>query len=90
VGDDLSEKIRLRPALLEAMGWIPIRVHALEVFADPQTLALRIGDKLGMRVSAKEQVLFDDPSFEETDAGWGESGQNNDQRLLGDKPPHWG
>jgi hypothetical protein len=43
-----------------------------------------------MRVSAKEQVLFDDPSFEETDAGWGESGQNNDQRLLGDKPPHWG
>jgi hypothetical protein len=72
------------------MGWIPIRVHALEVFADPQTLALRIGDNLGMRVSAKEQALFDDPSFEETDAGWGESGQNNDQRLLGDKPPHWG
>ena len=90
VGDDLSEKIRLRPALLESMGWIPIRVHALEVFADPQTLALRIGDKLGMRVSAREQVLFQDPSFEETDAGWGESGQNNDQRLLGDKPPHWG
>ena len=90
VGDDLSEKVRLRPALLESMGWIPIRVHALEVFADPQTLALRIADKLGMRASAKEQVLFDDPSFEETDAGWGESGQNNDQRLLGDKPPHWG
>ena len=90
VGDDLSEKIRLRPALLESMGWLPIRVHALEVFADPQTLALRIGDQLGMRVSVKEQVLFDDPSFEETDAGWGESGQNNDQRLLGDKPPHWG
>jgi hypothetical protein len=89
VGDDLSEKIRLRPALLEAMGWQTIRVHALEVFADPQTLAIRIADRLGMRVSAREQSLFDEPSFEETDAGWGESGGSNDQRLLGDKPPHW-
>lgn len=90
VGDDLSEKIRLRPSLLESMGWITVRVHALEVFADPQTLAIRIGDLLGMRVSAKAQTLFDEPSFEETAAGWGESGQSNDQRLLGDKPPHWG
>jgi hypothetical protein len=90
VGDDLTEKIRLRPALLESMGWKTIRVHALEVFADPQTLAIRIGDQLGMRVSAKEQTLFDEPSLEETDAGWGESGGSNDQRLLGDKPPHWG
>jgi len=90
VGDDLSEKIRLRPALLEAMGWQTIRVHALEVFADPQTLAIRIADQLGMRVSVREQSLFDEPSFEETDAGWGESGGSNDQRLLGDKPPHWG
>ena len=89
VGDDLSEKIRLRPALLEAMGWQTIRVHALEVFADPQTLAIRIADRLGMRVSVREQSLFDEPSFEETDAGWGESGGSNDQRLLGDKPPHW-
>jgi hypothetical protein len=90
VGDDLSEKVRLRPALLESMGWTVIRVHALEVFADPQTLAIRIGDRLGMRVSAKEQTLFDEPKFEETDAGWGETPQSNDQRLLGDKPPHWG
>jgi hypothetical protein len=90
VGDDLSEKIRLRPALLESMGWKTIRVHALEVFSDPQTLAIRIGDELGMRVSAKEQTLFDEPSFEETDAGWGESSNSNDHRLFGDKPPHWG
>jgi hypothetical protein len=43
-----------------------------------------------MRVSAKEQTLFDEPSFEETDAGWGESSNSNDHRLFGDKPPHWG
>jgi hypothetical protein len=90
VGDDLTEKIRLRPALLESMGWKTIRVHALEVFADPQTLAIRIGDQLGMRVSVKEQRLFDEPSFEETDTAWGDAGGTNDQRLLGDKPPHWG
>lgn len=90
VGDDLSEKVRLRPALLEAMGWMPIQVHALEIFADPQSLALRIGEILGMEVLAKAQTLFDEPSFEETAAGWGEANSDNDQRLRNDKPPHWG
>ena len=90
IGDDLSEKIRLRPALLAAMGWKTIRVHALEVFADPQALAVRIGDELGMAISRKPQTLFDEPSFDETDLAWGENRDSNDQRLKNDKPPHWG
>jgi hypothetical protein len=90
VGDDLSEQIRLRPALLSAMGWKPIRVHALEVFSDPQALAVRIGDELGMQITRKPQTLFDEPSFDETDAAWGDSRDSNDQRLKNDKPPHWG
>ena len=90
VGDDLSEKMRLRPALLSAMGWKTIRVHALEVFSDPQALAVRIGDELGMQVTRKPQTLFDEPSFDETDAAWGDSRDSNDQRLKNDKPPHWG
>jgi hypothetical protein len=90
VGDDLSERIRLRPALLAAMGWTTIRIHALEVFADPQALAIRIGDELGMQITRKPQTLFDEPSFEETDAAWGDSRESNDQRLKNDKPPHWG
>ncbi len=90
IGDDLSERIRLRPALLSAMGWTAIRVHALEVFADPQALAVRIGDELGMQITRKPQTLFDEPSFEETDAAWGDSRDSNDQRLKNDKPPHWG
>lgn len=90
VGDDLSEQIRLRPALLSAMGWKTIRIHALEVFSDPQALAVRIGDELGMQITRKPQTLFDEPSFDETDAAWGESGDSNDQRLKNDKPPHWG
>lgn len=90
VGDDLSEKIRLRPALLESMGWKTIRIHAFEVFADPQALAVRIGDELGMALTRKPQTLFDEPSFDETDAAWGEANQSNDHRLKNDKPPHWG
>ena len=90
VGDDLSEQIRLRPALLAAMGWKSIRIHALEVFADPQTLAVRIADELGMQVSQKPQLLFDEASFDETDAAWGDRSDSNDLRLKNDKPPHWG
>jgi hypothetical protein len=89
-GDDLGERIRLRPALLSAMGWKTVRVHALEIFADPQNLAIRIGDELGMQLTRKPQTLFDEPSFEDTDTAWGDSSYSNDQRLKGDKPPHWG
>jgi hypothetical protein len=90
IGEDLSEPIRLRPALLKAMGWITVRIHALEVFSDPQSLAIRIGDELGMQLTRKPQTLFDDPSFDETDEAWGDSNGSNDQRLKNDKPPHWG
>ena len=90
IGEDLSERIRLRPALLECMGWKTIRIHAMEVFSDPQALANRIGDELGMQVTRKPQTLFDEPSFDETDAAWGDSRDSNDQRLKNDKPPHWG
>lgn len=90
VGDDLSEKVRLRPALLAGMGWETIRIHALEVFSDPQGLATRIGDALGMQISKKSQTLFDEPSFDETDAAWGEGLTSNDRSLRENKPPHWG
>ena len=90
VGDDLTEQVRLRPALLAAMGWKSIRIHALEVFADPQSLSVRIADELGMQVSRKPQLLFDEASFDETDTAWGDRSDSNDQRLKNDKPPHWG
>lgn len=90
IGEDLSERIRLRPALLNSMGWKTIRIHAMEVFADPQALANRIGDELGMQVTGKPQTLFDEPSFDETDGAWGDARDSNDQRLKNDKPPHWG
>ena len=89
-GDDLNEKLRLLPALLGGMGWQVVRVHSFELFSDPEALAIRIGEGLGMQLTKRPQVLFDSPSFDETDAAWGDRSDSNDQRLKGDKPPHWG
>ena len=90
VGDSIAEKVRLRPALLKAMGWRVIRVHTFELFSDPEALAIRIGESLGMEISKRPQTLFDVPAFDESDEAWGERSVSNDERLKNDKPPHWG
>jgi hypothetical protein len=35
-------------------------------------------------------VILPDQTADDTDAGWGERGMSNDDRLLADRPPHWG
>ena len=89
-GETLSEKLRLRPALLRAMGWKVIRVHTFELFADPSALAIRIGESLGMELTKRPQTLFDPPAADDAAEVWGDRGQSNDARLKADKPPHWG
>lgn len=89
-GETLSERLRLRPALLRAMGWRVIRVHTFELFADPAALAVRIGESLGMQLTKRPQVLFDTAAFDETPQAWGDREASNDARLASDKPPHWG
>ena len=89
-GDSISERIRLRPALLRAMGWRVVRVHTFELFADPEALAIRIGESLGMQLTKRPQALFDVPAFDESDEAWGDRAESNDSRLKNDKPPHWG
>lgn len=84
-----TERLRLHPALLQAMGWQVIRVHAFELFSDPQTLALRIAIALGLPIAKSQPPLFDDRSNDDSDLGWGDSGSSNDRRLKDDKPPHW-
>ena len=41
----------------------------------------------------KPALIFDDPldqqSSDDTDRGWGEPTDSNDDRLLEDRPPHW-
>lgn len=85
-----TERLRLHPALLEAMGWQLVRVHSFELFSDPQTVALRIAISIGLPISTRQAPLFDVRSEDDTDVGWGESASSNDRRLKEDKPPHWG
>ena len=92
LGYNLTERYRLRPALLEAMGWMYLRVPSFELFADPEQVARSIAMSLGIEVTKKPQPLFDlsEPAFEDTSSAWGDSEDSNDQRLHEDKPPHWG
>lgn len=96
-GDSYSEKLRLRPALLTAMGWRYVRVHSFELFADPQAVANRIAESMGVGVKRSAVVdRRDEIAFEDTDLAWGDAssasatGSGNDRRLRDDKPPHWG
>ena len=92
LGYNLSERHRLRPIMLESLGWEYIRVPSFELFADPELVAQRIAIALGIEVSKKPQPLFEmEPrAFEDTHSAWGDPVDSNDQRLREDKPPHWG
>ena len=92
LGYNLSERHRLRPMLLRSMGWDYIRVPSFELFADPEATANAIASKLGIELDKKPQPLFDiEPkAFEDTAMAWGDLVESNDQRLIEDKPPHWG
>lgn len=72
------------------MGWDYLRVHALEIFAQPQDVANRIAARLGVKLEEKKEPLFDEKAFEDTDRAWGDGDDSNDDRLRDDKPPHWG
>jgi hypothetical protein len=92
-GSTRTEKFHIRPGLLTSMGWKYIRVYSFELFSDPQKLANRIAEELGLQITRRPQPLFDaaDKAFEDTDLAWGDrAGLTNDQRLQQDKPPHWG
>jgi hypothetical protein len=91
-GENRNEKFRIRPGLLRALGWQYIRVHSFELFSDPQAIAQRIAEQLGMQISKRPTPLFDpaERAFEDSDAAWGDRSDSNDARLRGDKPPHWG
>jgi hypothetical protein len=43
----LRESLRLRPELLRRLGWHYARVHAFELFSDPDAVATRIATMLG-------------------------------------------
>ena len=44
----LRETLRLRPEMLRRLGWHYLRVHAFELFSDPDSVADRIAEALGI------------------------------------------
>jgi hypothetical protein len=92
LGHNFSERHRLRPMVLQLMGWQYLRVPSFELFSDPELVAQRIAMELGIEITKKPQPLFEmEPqAFEDTASAWGDPEDSNDQRLREDKPPHWG
>ena len=58
----LRESLRLRPELLRRLGWHYLRVHAFELFSDPDSVARRVMDTLGIDSSpATEPITIIQP-----------------------------
>jgi len=91
-GQNRVEKFSIRGGLLSSMGWLYIRVYSFELFSDPQAVATRIAEQLGMQVTKRLLPLFEtnEQAFEDSNLAWGDSADSNDSRLRQDKPPHWG
>lgn len=53
----LREALRLRPELLKRLGWYYIRVHAFELFADPDAVARRIAVALKVPTATPKHTL---------------------------------
>ncbi|WP_433827368.1 hypothetical protein ACQP2E_35700 [Actinoplanes sp. CA-015351] len=39
---------------------------------------------------AEEAPVLPEQTRDDTERGWGERGDSNDDRLYEDRPPHWG
>ncbi|CAN5210092.1 hypothetical protein BH09ACT3_BH09ACT3_06860 [soil metagenome] len=50
-GSSLRESLRLRPEMLRRLGWHYLRVHAFELFGDPDAVANRVVTMLGADVA---------------------------------------
>jgi hypothetical protein len=50
----LRESLRLRPEMLRRLGWHYIRIHAFELFADPEAVATRIAALIGIEPSEED------------------------------------
>lgn len=57
----LRESLRLRPAVLRRLGWHYLRVHAFELFSDPDAVAERVLEIVGAKQPAPAQVRVPSP-----------------------------
>ncbi len=90
LGENWSERLRLRPGLLRAMGWQYLRAYSFELFSEPDEIARRISAEIGVSVKPRTQPIFGEPAFEDTAEAWGDRRDSNDADLKQNRPPHWG
>lgn len=57
VGRSLRESLRLRPEVLRRLGWHYARVHAFELFSDPDAVADRIARMAGLAAGPRTQEI---------------------------------
>jgi hypothetical protein len=57
LGRSLRESLRLRPEVLRRLGWHYARVHAFELFSDPDAVADRVARVAGIQVAAMTQEI---------------------------------
>jgi len=57
LGRSLRESLRLRPEVLRRLGWHYARVHAFELFSDPDAVADRIARLAGVQVATITQEI---------------------------------
>ena len=53
----LRESLRLRPELLRRLGWHYLRVHAFELFSDPDAVAAKVAHLLGVEPHAVTEPI---------------------------------
>ncbi|ROQ38643.1 hypothetical protein EDF46_2284 [Frondihabitans sp. PhB188] len=56
VESSLRESLRERPEILRRLGWHYVRVHAFQLFTDPDAVATRIADVLGIGATHTQPV----------------------------------
>ncbi len=56
-GTSLRESLRLRPEMLRRLGWHYLRVHAFELFSEPDAVADRVMATLGLDTTLETQPI---------------------------------
>jgi hypothetical protein len=56
-GSSLRESLRLRPEMLRRLGWHYLRVHAFELFSEPDAVADRIVGMLGLDSAPRTEPI---------------------------------
>lgn len=56
---------------------------------DPRDAAVSGDDERTVELGDDDFVVLPEQTADDTDHGWGERGDSNDERLLAERPPHW-